>query len=70
MRQLMNNVDENGQRLLELGRQLGREVSEPDVNLSLLQLDRELLQRLQALQAERDQLLNKMRTLRVSQFFF
>ncbi|XP_037094199.1 protein regulator of cytokinesis 1-like [Pollicipes pollicipes] len=64
VRTLTQNIDENGRRLLLLASQLGQAVEEPDENLSLLELDRVLLARLQQLQARRDEVVATMKLLR------
>ena len=66
MRHLTDSIEENGRQLLKLAALLGRAVEEPDENLSLLQLDRLLRDRLQQLQQEKEKIASEMQLLRVS----
>ena len=65
MRHLTDSIDLNGRQLLHLASLLGRSVEEPNENLSLLQLDRLLRERLQQLQAEKEKITAEMQLLRV-----
>ncbi|XP_043201275.1 protein regulator of cytokinesis 1-like isoform X1 [Amphibalanus amphitrite] len=64
VRHLTDSIEENGRQLLKLASLLGRVVDEPDENLSLLQLDRLLRERLQQLQLEKEKITAQMQTLR------
>ena len=65
VRQLTESIEMTGRQLLHLASLLGRAVEEPDKDLSLLQLDRLLRERLHQLQLERDKVLAELQRLRV-----